>query len=106
MNGIPWLQDIKQPNPQLVEYLLQDDTLEELMHHLVDPPSENLEEDSRYSLPFAACEVICCEVSPPPLPDHHCHMSLLDHPISVFHNCNGVLVCTPACCCFKDVVEL
>lgn len=46
-----------------MRYLLLDDTVEELLHHLVDAPDESLEGDAKFNTPSAACEVLCCEAS-------------------------------------------
>ena len=59
------LQEIKLPNEQLLEFLLLDQTLAGLMHHIVDPPNEELEGDAKFNIPSAACEVLCCEVGDP-----------------------------------------
>lgn len=57
------MQEIKLPNEQLMNFLLLDETLGELMHHVVATPDLDIEGDAKFNLPSAACEVICCEVS-------------------------------------------
>lgn len=64
-------QEIKLPNEQLVDFLLREQTLTELMHLLVDAPSNDLEGDEKFNLPNAACEVLCCEVSQNVIPKIH-----------------------------------
>ena len=45
-----------------MKFLLLDETIGELLHHLVDAPDESVEGDAKFNIPSAACEVLCCEV--------------------------------------------
>ena len=56
------LQEVKLPNRQLLDFLVRDSTLEELFHYIVDIPNDSLAGEAMYKLPYAACEVLCCEV--------------------------------------------
>jgi hypothetical protein len=54
----------KQPNPKQQNSLSEPATVEALLHYLVDDiPSDGLADPKRaYKFPFAACEVLCCEL--------------------------------------------
>ena len=56
------LQEVKLPNRQLLDFLVRDSTLEELFHYIVDIPNGSIAGEAKYKLPYAACEVLCCEV--------------------------------------------
>ena len=46
-----------------MKFLLLDETVAALLHHVVDAPDESIEGDAKFNIPGAACEVLCCEVS-------------------------------------------
>jgi len=56
------IQECKNQNQKLVEYLVRGDVLAELIELIITEPSAEVEESTRYRLPHVAAEVLSCEV--------------------------------------------
>jgi len=56
------LQECKTPNEKLLEFLTGDDILRELLHLVVDKPSEDLEDSVKYKYMNLATEIIMLDI--------------------------------------------
>lgn len=56
------VQEARALNGRLVDYLRGPDVVRQLLEYAVGPPPEDADRKARFKYPFAACEVLCCEV--------------------------------------------
>eukprot|EP00624_Nannochloropsis_granulata_P001829 evm.model.NODE_18903_length_3638_cov_19.405993.2 len=48
-------------NTRLIDFLAKDDTLEEMVSFLIEPPPPSADDKRVHKYPYMTCEVICCE---------------------------------------------
>ena len=56
------IQECKNQNKKLVDYLVNPDVLSELVGLIINEPSKEMEESTRFRLPHIAAEILSCEV--------------------------------------------
>uniref|UniRef100_A0A146LMU2 Serine/threonine-protein phosphatase 6 regulatory subunit 3 n=1 Tax=Lygus hesperus TaxID=30085 RepID=A0A146LMU2_LYGHE len=56
------LQELKNPNTKLIEFITRNDILDELITLIIEEPSEEIDEQERYRRSNLACEVLTTDI--------------------------------------------
>mmetsp|Transcript_1429 Transcript_1429/g.1835 ORF Transcript_1429/g.1835 Transcript_1429/m.1835 type:complete len:819 (-) Transcript_1429:283-2739(-) len=55
------IQEVKSLNTKLIDFLAQEDTVQDLIRYIKEKPGPEDDENRTIRYPYMACEVICCE---------------------------------------------
>ncbi|EDV27134.1 uncharacterized protein TRIADDRAFT_23113 [Trichoplax adhaerens] len=56
------LQECKAQNTKLIEFLSRPTSIEAMVNYIVNEPSEDVDEKSRFKYPSTSCEILTCDV--------------------------------------------